>query len=149
MSVIPNDVGLSDDPPIASALDTGDIDSDLEDLPSPSTAGTQSSAASTSTEDDHYASEADRQWRESLQQLELVLTMVLVPYLGKYFGRRCAYWGKLDVLANYGIMSKLRPRAYSIIGWAKYMEWQYPVSVEITNKGLFRASGVVEAASSL
>lgn len=39
-------------------------------------------------------SDAEREWRESLQQLELLLTMVVVPYLGKYFGRKCAYWGE-------------------------------------------------------
>lgn len=43
---------------------------------------------------DEYISDAEQEWRESLQQLELLLTMVLVPYLGKYFGRRCAYWGE-------------------------------------------------------
>ena len=46
--------------------------------------------------DEEHAGESDaeREWRESLQQLELLLTMVLVPYLGKYFGRKAAYWGK-------------------------------------------------------
>ena len=39
-------------------------------------------------------SDAEREWKESLQQLELLLTMVVVPYLGKYFGRKCAYWGR-------------------------------------------------------
>lgn len=39
-------------------------------------------------------SDAEREWKESLQQLELLLTMVVVPYVGKYFGRKCAYWGK-------------------------------------------------------
>lgn len=42
-------------------------------------------------------SDAEREWKESLQQLELLLTMVLVPYLGKYFGRRCAYWGECNI----------------------------------------------------
>lgn len=54
-----------------------------------------SSASSTSvspSEEDSY-NDAEREWRESLQQLELLLTMVLVPYLGKYFGRKAAYWG--------------------------------------------------------
>lgn len=31
-----------------------------------------------------------------MQQLELLLTMVLVPYAGKYFGRRAAYWGEFQ-----------------------------------------------------
>jgi Mitochondrial import 2 len=38
-------------------------------------------------------SDAEREWRESLQQLELLLSMVVIPYLGKYVGRKCAYWG--------------------------------------------------------
>jgi len=38
--------------------------------------------------------DAEREWHESLQQLELLLTMVLVPYVGKYFGRKAAYWGE-------------------------------------------------------
>jgi hypothetical protein len=38
-------------------------------------------------------SDADREWKESLQQLELLLSMVIVPYIGKYFGRKFAYWG--------------------------------------------------------
>ncbi len=31
-------------------------------------------------------------------------------------------------------------------GWAKFMEWKYPVEVVITNKKAFRATGIVEAA---
>lgn len=45
--------------------------------------------------DDGEETDAEREWKESLQQLELLLTMVVVPYVGKYFGRKCAYWGKL------------------------------------------------------
>lgn len=39
-------------------------------------------------------SDAQKEWEASLQQLELVLTMVIVPYAGKYFGRKFAYWSK-------------------------------------------------------
>lgn len=39
-------------------------------------------------------SDAQKEWEASLQQLELLLTMVVVPYIGKYFGRKCAYWSK-------------------------------------------------------
>jgi hypothetical protein len=62
---------------------------DVDDLPSEPT-GSETSVSP--SEEEEY-SDAEREWRESLQQLELLLTMVLVPYLGKYFGRRCAYWG--------------------------------------------------------
>ncbi|KAK5127180.1 hypothetical protein LTR85_008541 [Meristemomyces frigidus] len=97
---------------------------DVDSLPS-SSAGS-STSASPSEDGDYSSSDAEREWRESLQQLELLLTMVLVPYLGKYFGRKCAYWG-----------------------WAKFMMWKYPVSVTITNPGLFKGAGAIEAAASL
>lgn len=63
---------------------------DIDSLPS-SSAGSSTSVSP--SEEDEALSDAEREWRESLQQLELLLTMVLVPYLGKYFGRKCAYWG--------------------------------------------------------
>lgn len=80
--------------PPTSSSDADDIDS----LPS--------SATASSADDDEYVSDAEREWRESLQQLELLLTMVMVPYLGKYFGRKCAYWGTscLRVDKNMGNM---------------------------------------------
>ena len=37
----------------------------------------------------------------------------------------------------------------SITGWAKYMEWKYPVSIEVTSPATFKGAGVVEAAASL
>lgn len=62
--------------------------SDLDSLPD-----SAPSDDTTSTSDDEGESDAEKEWKESLQQLELILTMVLVPYAGKYFGRKCAYWG--------------------------------------------------------
>ena len=67
------------EPPLSSS------DAEIDSLPSSSTAS--------SVDDDEFISDAEREWRESLQQLELLLTMVVVPYMGKYFGRKCAYWG--------------------------------------------------------
>lgn len=60
-------------------------DEDIDSLPSTET---------DDSEDQLDESDAEREWRESLQQLELILTMVLVPYIGKYFGRKAAYWGE-------------------------------------------------------
>ncbi|KAJ4374501.1 hypothetical protein N0V86_007370 [Didymella sp. IMI 355093] len=93
-------------------------EADIDSLPS--------SSASSSVDEDEYVSDAEREWRESLQQMELLLTMVMVPYIGKYFGRKFAYYG-----------------------WAKFMEWKYPVEVVITNKTAFKAAGAVEAAATL
>ena len=53
-----------------------------------------SSSTNSTADNDEFVSDAEREWRESLQQIELILTMVAVPYLGKYFGRKCAYWGE-------------------------------------------------------
>ena len=72
----------------------------IDDAPSPSTdpdeiASLPESAESDDidSEDELEESDAEKEWKESLQQLELLLTMVVVPYVGKYFGRKCAYWG--------------------------------------------------------
>ena len=100
-----------------SAPSRASVDTDIDSLPSSPT------VSSASSRDD---SDADHEWRESLQQIELLLTLVAIPYLGKYFGRRCAYWG-----------------------WGKFMEWRYPVTVEITRPGAFRGAGLVETAASL
>lgn len=66
----------------------GDQDDDTDSLPS--------SVAGSLTSSEEEESDAEREWRESLQQLELLLSMVLVPYLGKYYGRKCAYWGEFS-----------------------------------------------------
>ena len=52
----------------------------------------------TLSDGDEEESDAEREWKESLQQLELLLTMVIVPYAGKYFGRKFAYWGAYSCL---------------------------------------------------
>ncbi|MCJ1483465.1 hypothetical protein MMC06_003632 [Schaereria dolodes] len=111
----------------------------IDDAPSPSTdpdeiASLPESAESDDidSEDELEESDAEKEWKESLQQLELLLTMVVVPYVGKYFGRKCAYWGD-----------------YSPFSWAKFMEWKYPIEVVFTSKNAFKAAGIVEAAATL
>ena len=101
---------------IANSPPTSPTDSEIRSLPS--------SDASDSITSDLEESDAEKEWRESLQQLEMLLTLVLVPYVGKYFGRRCAYWI-----------------------WGRYMEWQYPVEVVMTSPAAFKGAGVVEAAT--
>lgn len=64
-----------------------ETDDDITSLPSESTTDSDLETLS----DDEY-SDAEAEWRESIEQLELLLTMVLVPFVGKYLGRRCAYW---------------------------------------------------------
>jgi hypothetical protein len=71
------------------SLEQPGIEEEVDSLPS------SSDTDSTISDSDEYHSDAEKQWRESLQQLELLLTMVVVPYMGKYFGRKAAYWGEL------------------------------------------------------
>lgn len=69
---------------------------DIDSLPSTSASSTSISPS----EDD--LNDAEREWRESLQQLELILTMVLIPFVGKYFGRKTAYWGQFSAPSRLG-----------------------------------------------
>lgn len=96
--------------------------------------------------DSEEESDAQKEWEASLQQLELVLTMVIVPYAGKYFGRKFAYWSKH--FACYVLERK--HQLIRVKGWGKWMEWMYPeLEVRITNKGAFNAAGAVAAAATL
>lgn len=97
-------------------------DDEIDSLPESET----DSDEVTISESEYEESDAEKEWKESLQQLELLLSMVIVPYVGKYFGRKFAYWG-----------------------WKQFMEWNYPVEIVVTNKAAFRGTGMVEAAASL
>jgi len=93
-----------------------DRDDDIDSLPSSSTESFES--------DDDF--DAQKEWEASLEQLQLLLTMIIVPFAGKYFGRKFAYWS-----------------------WARYMEWSHDVEIQWTNKKKFKAAGAVEAAATL
>ena len=54
--------------------------------------------------DDERMEDAEREWNESLQQLELLLTMMVIPYFGKYIGRKCAYWGEWPTFPISGVL---------------------------------------------
>lgn len=51
---------------------------------------------SSSVLDSEDESDAQEEWERSLEQIQLLLTMVIVPFAGKYFGRKFAYWSKLQ-----------------------------------------------------
>lgn len=90
-------------PPLEEAND--DDEDELDSLPS--SPGSESQELDLEEDDDDEdeedetdvsTSDAEQEWKESLQQIELILTMVIVPYLGRYFGRRCAYWSESSCL---------------------------------------------------
>ncbi|KAL2835084.1 hypothetical protein BDW59DRAFT_155908 [Aspergillus cavernicola] len=80
----------------SASTDTESITS----LPSESTTASDLETLSS----DYSDSDAEAEWQESIEQLELLVTMVIVPFFGKYLGRRCAYWS-----------------------WTRFMEWKYPI----------------------
>ncbi|KAI0006564.1 hypothetical protein F4779DRAFT_620489 [Xylariaceae sp. FL0662B] len=98
--------------PDVSGSDNDEIDS----LPSTST-------ESFTSEDDF---DAQKEWERSLEQLQLLLTMILIPFAGKYLGRKFAYWS-----------------------WARYMEWIHNVEIRWSSKKTFKATGAAEAAATL
>ncbi|KAL4810157.1 hypothetical protein BDV18DRAFT_130399 [Aspergillus unguis] len=80
---------------------TDSLSSGIASLPSESTSA---SDLDTLSDYSYSSSDAEAEWQESIEQLELLLTMVIVPVIGKYLGRRCAYWG-----------------------WTRFMTWKYPI----------------------
>lgn len=133
-------------------------DDDLDSLPSIS-----SSLLSSETGD---SADAQHEWEESLEQVQLLLTMVLMPFAGKYLGRKFAYWSRSFSSLLFTNTHPLSPppglggskerndpwvltKICESSGWARYMEWMYDVEIRWTNSKGFKAAGVAEAAATL
>lgn len=59
---------------------------------------TASLASTQDASDDGYDSDEERkiaqqEWEESIRQLNLLVSVVLLPYFGKWLGRRWSHWG--------------------------------------------------------
>lgn len=77
-------------------------DEDLDSLPS-------ISSDLLSSEASESPSDAQKEWEESLEQIQLLLTMVVVPFAGKYLGRKFAYWSTSPTRPLYRLLTS--PRA--------------------------------------
>ena len=66
-------------------------------MPHPDDVESLDSVSLASDADSYDSDEEDRlaelEWRESLAQLQQLFSIVLLPYLGKWLGRRWSYWG--------------------------------------------------------
>lgn len=51
------------------------------------------STASSDDYDEEYRI-AQREWEESLEQLRTIFSIVLLPFFGKWLGRKWSYWGQ-------------------------------------------------------
>jgi hypothetical protein len=73
------------------------------------------------------------------------------PYFRKSptLWERGAGWTMVQAAWTCGVRVSAIDVANAIAGWAKYMEWQYPVEIVVTNKKLSRAAGAIEVAASL
>ena len=80
--------GLASSASFLGPQSVSEDNNDVDSLPS------EPDTDDVSEDEDYLESDAEREWKESLQQLELLLSMVIVPYVGKYFGRKFAYWGR-------------------------------------------------------
>jgi hypothetical protein len=116
-----------------------DRDDDVDSLPS------ISSSILDSEDDDDRLSDAQREWEASLEQLQLLLTMIVMPFAGKFLGRKFAYWSRCSSLVS----GEGCANCVCATGWARYMEWMHNVEIRWTNKRLFNAAGAVEAAATL
>lgn len=81
----PDTMSASDSYIITDMAASEDHD-DLDSLPSISSGVLSSEADST---------DAQKEWEESLEQIQLLLTMIIVPFAGKFLGRKFAYWSTL------------------------------------------------------
>jgi hypothetical protein len=58
-----------------------------------------SSSSSSASSESSYDEDEERaliqeEWEESLRQMEVVMSIIIMPFFGKWFGRQWAYWGK-------------------------------------------------------
>jgi hypothetical protein len=72
---------------------TSPTHSELHVSPSSSTA-----PSTVSDEDEDEDDLAEQEWQESLKQLALLFNLVLLPFAGKYFGRKFAYFSMYSLL---------------------------------------------------
>lgn len=48
-----------------------------------------------------YLSDAQAEWEESIAQIQSLLTCILIPVVGKFFGRRFSYFGTCVLTASF------------------------------------------------
>lgn len=74
--------------PIEWPTDTIDSDDDTSSL------GSYLSSEDSFDSEDQSAL-IQEEWEESMRQIEAVLSVIILPFFGKWWGRRFAFWGEL------------------------------------------------------
>ena len=65
---------------------------DVDDVSSSSSDGSDLSTESDDSYDSERERELEREWEEGMEQLKLITTIVLLPFFGKWLGKKWAYW---------------------------------------------------------
>lgn len=85
-----------------------------------------SSIASVDSSLDPYDSDeedriAQEEWEQSIQDLQKLVSAILLPYVGKYFGRSFSYWGRLSTIYLHShLISPQHLADISVSGWANH-----------------------------
>lgn len=70
------------------------LDLDAIDTSSEASSSASEAKSGSSYDWEHEEDDANQQLQESIEQLQLIVKVVLCPLLGKWLGRKWAYWGE-------------------------------------------------------
>lgn len=62
------------------------------------------SASSSEYDSDEEAAMIQEEWEENLKQFETVLSILIIPFFGRWYGRRFGYWREFDCAFVYSFM---------------------------------------------
>lgn len=48
----------------------------------------------TKNDGDDYSYDPEAEWEESKAQMNALFSMVVFPFVGRWIGRKCAFWGR-------------------------------------------------------
>ena len=77
------------------------------------------SLSDSSLDSDEDALLAQQEWEESVEQLQKLFSLVLLPMAGKYFGRSFSYWS--ESRSTYGTGRGLLIILSTLIVYARYL----------------------------
>jgi hypothetical protein len=85
-------------------------DSEIDD--DTSSLGSYLSSSDESFDSEDQSALIQEEWEESMRQIEAVLSVIILPFFGKWWGRRFAFWGGSHVDAADPAYDR-----YKLFGW--------------------------------
>lgn len=71
----------------------------------------------TVNDDDGYSYDPEAEWEESKAQMNTLLSMVIFPFVCKWIGRKCAFWGKSDKKKRGGMVLSC---FFFLVAWSRW-----------------------------